>query len=405
MKLQWKTPTKKIYDSSDLKNLHKSIAIHKLQSHLDFICERVQGCKIPNDILNMDIVTRHPRNISYIAPPPLVESFDKESSLELSNNVRGITKIFDSLNKLIDETPPVVGPTRFGNIACRSWHDKIEPQLNTLIKQSLQFPKSLDTDGFLSESTYYLQNAFGSKIRLDYGTGHELSFLAFVGSLLEFKIIVDPKGQEVLIMFAKYYDLVRRLIVEYNLEPAGSHGVWGLDDHFHLIYILGASQFVTDKLAPVVSRALSHQVINSHKMDNLYINAVSFIFKLKKGPFNEHSPIIYDIHNSVLSWVKVRQGLLKMYQVEVLNKFPVVQHFWFGEVLYPWKDAKTNEPLPVFQKEETHTASEIPTKIPSRSTGTAASSRAGIPMTAAPWANQSRGLPPNIPQTGWPSRK
>lgn len=32
-------------------------------------------------------------------------------------------------------------------------------------------------------------------------------------------------------------------------------------------------------------------------------------------------------------WEKVARGLIKMYMDEVLNKFVVVQHFYFGSVL------------------------------------------------------------------------
>lgn len=37
--------------------------------------------------------------------------------------------------------------------------------------------------------------------------------------------------------------------------------------------------------------------------------------------------------SAVKTWDKVNEGLLKMYQAEVLNKLPVIQHFLFGEIL------------------------------------------------------------------------
>lgn len=405
--MNWKTPSKKIYDSADLKNFEKSIAFEKLQKTLQQIILSVENHKIPPGILNVDIVTR-PGRIGSIPLPSLIEptttTTTRENKIGPSNeNVEILIELFQYLNKLIDETPPLKGPTRFGNFACRDWHDKID--IIPILKK-FKFPQELSSsnnnssksniDGFLLESSYYLLNSFGSKIRLDYGTGHELSFLAFIGSLIEFKILNHPttteeiNGKEILIIFANYYDLVRRLILVYNLEPAGSHGVWGLDDHFHLIYILGASQFINDKLAPIVQRSLSSQVINSCKLTNFYINAIAFIFRLKTGPFNEHSPIIFDIHNKVFSWTKVRQGLIKMYMVEVFNKFPVLQHFWCGEVLYPWKDHQGND-LPVNEKEETELDKPPETTLNSTTTTTTttkvSSSTSKIPFTPAPWAN------------------
>lgn len=56
---------------------------------------------------------------------------------------------------------------------------------------------------------------------------------------------------------------------------------------------------------------------------------------MKRGPFFEHSPMLYDI-SSVPSWNKVNTGMAKMYIAEVLKKVPVVQHFLFG-YLFPFE--------------------------------------------------------------------
>lgn len=362
---QWSEPSKRIFETADVKNFERSLAFHELQKTLNEVVLAVQGIKVPPGVLNPAIVTRDVK-----------ASSDKWHVTECAGNtyqpnVTHILNALRDLDKTIDETPPVEGPTRFGNIAFRTWHEKVESVLASL--RNLQPSDGLDIDDFLSEAKYYLANAFGSKIRIDYGTGHELSYLAFIGALIRYNILKSPTGEELLVLFSKYYDLVRRLILVYNLEPAGSHGVWGLDDHFHLIYILGASQFCNDPAAPSVKSILAKDVLNTYKTSNLYVNAISFIFKLKSGPFNEHSPILNDIHVSVFLWTKVRQGLLKMYMVEVLGKYPVIQHFWFGENLYPWVDMNKKK-LPVNSSEDANDSKN------------AGMSSGG---TGAPWANRN----------------
>ena len=281
-----------------------------------------------------------------------------------------VVHLLDTLYDLFLSTPPLKGPRRFGNLADRSWHDKKHAVIRSLIKEILLHPSNrYQNDGnehLIDELQYYIENSFGSKIRLDYGTGHELSFLAFIASLdmlqlwghMDISTVAGSKedgrltnfADDLMFIWYKYYHLIKSLILVYNLEPAGSHGVWGLDDHFHLMYIWGASQWShTHDLIPSPRDLLVDQQYSSYKDRNFFAQGISFIVQVKSGPFNEHSPILFDILNTVRSWQKIQRGLLKMYDDEVLNKFPVVQHFWFGDGFFPWRDRVTNKDLPTVE--------------------------------------------------------
>jgi hypothetical protein len=45
-------------------------------------------------------------------------------------------------------------------------------------------------------------------------------------------------------VYYRYLELVRRIQKSYTLEPAGSHGVWGLDDHQFLPYVWVISKLI-----------------------------------------------------------------------------------------------------------------------------------------------------------------
>eukprot|EP01097_Dermamoeba_algensis_P010582 TRINITY_DN7894_c0_g1_i1.p1 TRINITY_DN7894_c0_g1~~TRINITY_DN7894_c0_g1_i1.p1 ORF type:complete len:119 (-),score=28.51 TRINITY_DN7894_c0_g1_i1:104-460(-) len=115
------------------------------------------------------------------------------------------------------------------------------------------------------------------------------------------------------------------------MEPAGSHGVWSLDDYQFLVFLWGSAQLIDHKhIKP--SSIHKVDVLEAYSSEYMYLKAIKFIHLVKKGPFGEHSPILNDI-SGVPTWSKINSGMFKMYEVEVLGKFPVMQHFFFGSLL------------------------------------------------------------------------
>ena len=77
--------------------------------------------------------------------------------------------------------------------------------------------------------------------------------------------------------------------------------------------------------------------------------------------------------------VKVNSGLLKMYKEEVLNKFPVVQHFMFGNLLPLHPPGGSGSTLP----EPTQTwGGDVPSRDAEATPPPSTS--AGVPLTAFP---------------------
>jgi len=330
----------------------------------------------------------------------------------------------------------------------------------------------------ITELRAYLHDGFGHPIRIDYGTGHESSFIVFLLSLCKIgcfswgshgtstassnnnkDTIPNQSSSETislgsLSIFHAYLSVTRGLQRDYMLEPAGSHGVWGLDDYHCVPFYLGACQMVareqwqnqqqsmkkeksnsndqtvlernssnndeedeaTKRMPdnPYLPEATStsatdpssssssttttidthndnnehwspsvihdKQIMENHRSTYLYLSCIHFIKQIKPGvPFFESSPMLNDISH-LGNWSKVSSGLLRLYEGEVLDKLPVVQHFVFGKIFNAdWEPSR-----------------KVPLEAPSRTfiNGSMGENNTNIdvscsnmpPPTRAPWA-------------------
>jgi serine/threonine-protein phosphatase 2A activator len=70
------------------------------------------------------------------------------------------------------------------------------------------------------------------------------------------------------------------LVETYTLEPAGSHGVWGLDDTSFLPFLLGSGQLRDQRSAPGPGTIMSPEIVLVQKEKNLYFAAIAWINKV-----------------------------------------------------------------------------------------------------------------------------
>lgn len=244
----------------------------------------------------------------------------------------------------------------------------------------------------VTELSAYLQAAFGHPIRLDYGTGHECSFQVLLFAICKLggfgSTDTEPPRAErlkaiTLSLWNAYLRVTRRLQTGYMLEPAGSHGVWGLDDYHCLPFYFGACQLQAhSNNNGWTPKAIHDDRVLAKEQDRfLYFGSIRYIKTLKKGvPFFETSPMLNDISH-VNSWEKVASGLLRLFEGEVLSKRQVVQHFEFGEIF------KANwEPTGVSKKTPEETFRTDPGISAARAPWTTNSSTGTLPSTKATWA-------------------
>ncbi|PQQ14313.1 Phosphotyrosyl phosphatase activator PTPA [Prunus yedoensis var. nudiflora] len=161
-----------------------------------------------------------------------------------STTIATIVSILQTLIQWVDEIPPTKQAARYGNVSFRSWHERLSQTSDSLMLQFL--PEHLHASTI--EIVPYFTDSFGNPSRIDYGTGHETNFAAWLYCLARMGVIKEEDYPAVVArVFVKYLDLMRKLQLVYCLEPAGSHGVWGLDDYHFLPFIFGSSQLIGHK--------------------------------------------------------------------------------------------------------------------------------------------------------------
>jgi len=273
--------------------------------------------------------------------------------------VKAIMGVLDRVREVARAIPPVETPSRFGNPAFRDFYDRVQQSSSEWHKTIPGVPEDA-----IPELSAYLTESWGNRQRIDYGSGMELNFLSWLLCLELLGVfdvpdgdlnvtegdqtpnedpgIPDRKGPSidfkasdypaiVTRIFWSYIDIMRVLQTSYWLEPAGSHGAWGLDDYHHLPFLFGSAQLRKNKF-PGPGSIKVNEIVEQMAKEYMYFACIQFNNSIKTVSFGWHSPMQWDI-SKVKKWTKVNEGMFKMYLGEVLGKLPVMQHFLFGSLL------------------------------------------------------------------------
>ncbi|KAJ3343112.1 Serine/threonine-protein phosphatase 2A activator 2 [Gonapodya sp. JEL0774] len=259
-----------------------------------------------------------------------VRNLKTSADVPQSQVVAVLVGILDDLDALVKATPVDTSTnSRFGNPSFRVWLDKVTETLIPLHERLV--PLGLPSDAILEVSTYF-KSSFGDRQRIDYGTGHEAAFITWLYCFAQLGLVTrEDYPALVLRVVFRYISLMRDLQFTFWLEPAGSHGVWGLDDYHFLPFMFGSSQLYDHK--HIKPKSIHNaDIVAEFSKDYIYLACIQFINSVKTATLRWHSPMLDDI-SGVKSWHKVNEGMVKMYKAEVLGKLPIMQHFLFGSIL------------------------------------------------------------------------
>lgn len=198
------TPTKRINEGHDVTRFLTSLAYRDI---VTFILQ-----------LNHSLIPR--TNPSSSVPT----TFSLTSTPPSTPSIQALQALLKSIESYIDEAPPETGPRRFGNVSFRKWYVLLEARLGGLLDEGL-LGQTLNI-GAKDEVSSYLLGAFGSSQRLDYGTGHELSFIAFLACLWKLGLFKDGLQD----------DEIDRQIVISVIEPLVLHHT--TRPHLHLLTVV-----------------------------------------------------------------------------------------------------------------------------------------------------------------------
>ncbi|CEQ41521.1 SPOSA6832_03228, partial [Sporobolomyces salmonicolor] len=264
------------------------------------------------------------------------EENHKKGETESSKGVKAITDWLEHIEGLVEEELDAGLDSKDG---LREWLAKVDASATALHHHLIPPSQAVA----LPELSFHLLSSFGSPIRFDYGTGHELHFVIYL-LILRLIGVLEPEDERSMVasVCAGYARLVRKLQKVFKLEAAGKMGVWGLDEHQRLVYQWGASAARGRPIAKPASVLAPPQFQLSQGSSHVFLASILHVDPKarRRAPADATTP------SSSSSSLQAEEApdLLRLYRTFVLHCLPAIQHLRFGPI-FSWTSSTTGEAL------------------------------------------------------------
>ncbi|KAH8292277.1 hypothetical protein KR054_008036, partial [Drosophila jambulina] len=267
--------------------------------------------------------------IGYINNTSIVlQGYRQTGSFPVSEVMHKLCDMFDVLERPLAQymTKHSISPPGKKSGSYRAWLRHMFP---TVLNQ-LAGAISAEKCKHIHELGEYLRRSFGNAVTHEFGPGNELMFLFFLCGLFRANIL---QGRDtvaaVLMLFSRYINVVRRLIVIYAL-PMASKPRCALEDYFFVAYIWGAAQLCLD--APFTPLQCDQpKEIESYRQDYIMVNLIENL-PGKGGSLSQNAFQLWCIL-SVPKWPDVYRGLERCYINHILASFHTVENAIFSELM------------------------------------------------------------------------
>lgn len=223
--------------------------------------------------------------------------------------------------------------------AYRRWMLLVQEKLYSILEQQVR-----PNCKHINELAQYLTRSFGSLRNYEYGPGNELMFLFYLCTLFKSGILgKDDTVAAALMLFQRYLDLVRRLMLFYRLSEPKGHEANIIDERNVIPYLWGCAQL--SRSAPFEPRQWNQpEVLGKYRGDYMLLSSLEFLQKIMLGEaLGVHSYQLWCVL-SLSNWPDAYSGLIRTYLKNVLNDFYITQDLIFSEIM-----SFTRQPLELLQ--------------------------------------------------------